>query len=112
MQVQIEEAIRKNPNLAPAVEQATSYLEDRVKHSEEVITADWKVDWANSNHPQLDLTLSDSLGSVSHRFLPDQLKDSSSREDLLRRLYDDLLNVRTQKLRERIRGLLEKLEKE
>src|SRR5580765_1665880 len=112
MQVKVQEKIRDNPNLASVVDQATKLLEDVVDSSDDPPTAHWSLSPDEQSRPLVELELSDFAGSVARQFSIDELSNSSHLEGLQRRVWRELLRVRFHKHRERLRQLVEKLEKE
>jgi hypothetical protein len=112
MQVKVQEAISNDPELAPAVKRATNFLEDIVRIPDELVTADWRMSQNENGRLAVDVTLSDSIGAVAYQFTPDQVKNTYYMEGRLNRLYDDLLRIHLQRLRERVRGLVQQLEED
>ena len=104
--VEIDEKIKADPELAPAVKDATILLDAELGASADLVTARWNLSEDARSRPVIDLEISDFTGAVSTRFAPDELRNTSHMQVRLGRLWGDLLQVRSHKQVEKLRQLV------
>jgi hypothetical protein len=112
MQINIQEAIKKEPALASGIGQATAILEEEVGPSTDRVQADWALARGEWNHRVVKLRLSEPAGTVEGYFAPEEFQDSSHLQGRLGRLWRELLTIRADKESEELQKKVAQLDGE
>ncbi len=113
MHTTIAPEIQQNPDWAFAVGRANDLLKAELGPSEPVVTTKWSTGHDSSNRPVIALEIADPMASVTANFRVQELTKNGDRLQVrLRRLWDNVLQNRSDKLMERIHQLATHLEGE
>jgi hypothetical protein len=111
-ELEIDDAIRRDPELFAAVEHASRLLEEEIGPSAGQVSAEWQLFGADQQIPTVRVEISDSTGSAMTHFqrqmLP-KLTDSALSLAFVR-LWGDLLQVRSHKQTEKLKLMIRELE--
>ncbi len=103
MQVTYSEKARESREGYALLQRATERLEEIVRRSLDPVTAEWDRT-QDDGEPLYTLRLADWSGSATVDFRPKDLGDSGRLDNRLYRVWDELLEIRSHKLLERLRG--------
>jgi hypothetical protein len=113
MRTMISPEIEGNPELATAIRQANELLRGELGPSEPVVTAQWTLTRDIQHRPLIGVEVSDPMASARAQLLPEELGRNGDRlQARLRRLWDRVLEIRSDKLMERITQKARELEGE
>ena len=105
VQVVYRDGIRQAPPLGFLVEQVNRRLEEVLGTSAHLVSAEWDRGEDSFGHEVLILRLSDSTGSATATFDPKELEQPVQLRDRFRRLWGDLLQLRSRKQLDAVLGV-------
>lgn len=111
MQTHIDPNLIADPELAAAVQRATSILESVIGESIELPQVEWSLERDDHGCPLIRLLLSDSYGQVVGHFRPDELTTPLPLKLRLLDLWGNLLKIRSHKQLNRLRSSIDELER-
>jgi hypothetical protein len=91
----VDPAIGSRPDLAKEIDRATDLLTWEMGASASTAKAEWSLMQDTRSRDVIELRVSDWTGSVGYRFAPDELANRPHMQYRLRRLWGDLLMVRS-----------------
>lgn len=98
MKITYSEALRKSDDLFALAQRASQILEKVATRSSHLATAEWHIDKDKRGQTNVELRLSDWIGSVTEDFSRAELSDEEGLLGRLNKLWGDLLEVRSHRL--------------
>src|ERR1041384_1704037 len=109
METIIPDTIQNKPEFLSRVEQANQFVQTDLGDFAGEVKAEWNLVEDQQGRPLLELTLSDWSGKVQDRFSLPDFDKIDSREKRLRRLWDNLLEMRNREQFKQLKRLIDQL---
>lgn len=94
-QLRLAPNLRQDRELLPLILQATSVLQDVAGPSAGLTEAEWDLGTDGQSRTNVVLRVADSFDSVTAVFTPSELRSDSQTRFRIRRLWGDLLQIRS-----------------
>src|SRR5438105_2796284 len=104
MDVIYSDAVKKSAESYALLRQITERLEEVIGKTAEPVKAEWDRGEDGQGRPLYTLRLSDWTGKVSASFAPEELQPSTHLRFRLYQLWGDLLQIRSHKYLDALRG--------
>jgi hypothetical protein len=111
MKVEIDDSIRRRPELFNSVQQSNAFLEELVGSSSPKVRVEWRLSPHDERLVELGL-FEDFTAGIRPTFPAEDLLDPVNRKLRLLRSWDFILQAQSDRNRERIRELIHQLERE
>jgi hypothetical protein len=114
MQIKVQEQIRDKPELASAVDRGIEMLKEEIEPARFSgdVTAEWTFPDERPNGNGVKFRMYDPYSSWERNFSPNELADEDRLASGIRKMWLQLLKVRTDLSSEKIRQMLDELDSE